>query len=584
MKMTIKTLSPRQQDAINSSGRIILKSCPGSGKTFVVANKMIVEMANWKYKNKGIALISFTNVAHEEVDKQIQYISRINRIGYPHYTGTIDSFISQYIFLPFGHLIMGCEEKPSIIQDFSFNVLEYSKKIWRGECYRNNCKPLDFYINTDGNIKNLKKDLTNCPLSGKRSCQTFKKYCYKHGYATYTDVVSIAIRVLKQYPAIGKLLANRFPQMIIDEAQDTSAYQMEIIDLLLSYGARNVLLIGDPDQAIYEWRDADPSIFLSKYINSDWKAKELNENYRCSQNICNATKIFSTLNDISTAKGETATSDFMSQVVRYDASNKNCVIDYFLELCRERKIEITPDRVAVLVRGVAGLIGKDYSQIVDLWQSQTAKLFSEAAYERDYQSIKRAISLVEKGLFQTFIDSSSISNDMNDTKMMKVMPISKWRSMVLTICKAIPSSDIPLRLWKDQIFSLIKKVSIRCELPVVIGSEIKIKTRVRDAKLNDFLDQPVKNFYARSFNLSYLNSTIHAVKGCTFEAVLLILGTNGKLTSNMVNTKPIESEEVRTAYVAMTRAKQVLVVAIPKTVKPKTLERFHESNWEIKQI
>ena len=53
--MTIKTLSPRQQDAINSSGRIILKSCPGSGKTFVVANKMIVEMANWKYKNKGIA-------------------------------------------------------------------------------------------------------------------------------------------------------------------------------------------------------------------------------------------------------------------------------------------------------------------------------------------------------------------------------------------------------------------------------------------------------------------------------------------------------------------------------------------------
>lgn len=123
-------LTALQKNVINSEGKVILKSCPGSGKTFVVANKMVNETKLWKHKNKGIALLSFTNIAGKEMEKQIDKVSSSHKIGYPHYIGTLDRFISQYLFLPFGHLIMNCKERPTIIQQHSICVQGYANRIW----------------------------------------------------------------------------------------------------------------------------------------------------------------------------------------------------------------------------------------------------------------------------------------------------------------------------------------------------------------------------------------------------------------------------------------------------------------------
>ena len=154
-----------------------------------------------------------------------------------------------------------------------------------------------------------------------------------------------------------------------------------------------------------------------------------------------------------------------------------------------------------------------------------------------------------------------------------------WRKLIFEFCKDMPTADIELKVWKESIKVFIVSISNKYNIPIREGVQIKVKTR--DDKYKDFLVQPIKNFYATSFENSYLNSTIHAVKGRTFEAVLLLIDSRGKLTSNMLNTKPIESEEIRTAYVAMTRAKQILVVAIPDTIKPSSLVRFPSSEWKL---
>ena len=143
----------------------------------------------------------------------------------------------------------------------------------------------------------------------------------------------------------------------------------------------------------------------------------------------------------------------------------------------------------------------------------------------------------------------------------------------------MPNADIKLKLWKDKLNKLILTVSQKYNLKILDGAEIKIKTR--DSKYKDFNQQPIKSFYATSFETDYLSSTIHAVKGRTFDAVLLLIQSRGKLTSNMINTKPIESEEIRTTYVAMTRAKQMLVVAVPNTVKATSLVRFPTTEWDL---
>ncbi|MDW8802635.1 ATP-dependent helicase [Clostridium sp. A1-XYC3] len=578
--MNAKVFTESQKLAIESSGKTILKSCPGSGKTFVVASKMIKEMNRWKYKNKGIALLSFTNVAHEEVIRQINALSGVNKIEYPHYTGTLDSFISQFLFLPFGHLIMKCSERPALLQDYSISIKKLADTRWKKECHTNKCDILDFYIDEAGFVKHINGE-HGCYVIGRKPCEVLKNSLYSKGLATYQDATIIALRLLKEYPQIGILLAKKFPMIIIDEAQDTSKYQMKVIDLLSKCGVKDIMLIGDPDQAIYEWRNADPSVFLNKFEDTEWEPKELNDNFRCSQKICNATKVFSTLSCISKASGEASLCDFKPQIIMYDKDDKESAIDYFLKLCKENSVRISPESVAVLVRGKAGLCGKDYSKIQNLWQSQEVRLFSQASYERDYKSVGKALELVEKGLFLYFISNETIINESNEREnaIEKTVSLEDWRKLTFEFCKSMPNADTKLGLWKDNLNKLILVISKKYNLQVLDGAELKIKTR--DNKFEDFKQQPIKNFYATSFKSEYLNSTIHAVKGRTFDAVLLLIQSRGKLTSNVINTNPIKSEEIRTAYVAMTRAKRIVAIAIPNTVKTKSLLRFPRTEWNL---
>lgn len=60
---------------------------------------------------------------------------------------------------------------------------------------------------------------------------------------------------------VASAIAERFPVIIIDEAQDTSVNQMAVFDLLSKSGVKSMFLVGDADQSIYEWRNASPECF-----------------------------------------------------------------------------------------------------------------------------------------------------------------------------------------------------------------------------------------------------------------------------------------------------------------------------------
>lgn len=136
-------LTNEQSQFLDAEGKIVLCACPGSGKTFVVGKKVVKYLENWAYDYRGMAVLSFTNVASEEIIKQVNEISKVNfsNFGFPHYIGTLDSFIDNYIFLRFGYLMYGQNRKrPKIIHD-NIGSLPYAKK----ECYDKGCTR-----NTDG--------------------------------------------------------------------------------------------------------------------------------------------------------------------------------------------------------------------------------------------------------------------------------------------------------------------------------------------------------------------------------------------------------------------------------------------------
>jgi DNA helicase-2/ATP-dependent DNA helicase PcrA len=112
-----KSLSPKQREIVlENVGKCVVRACPGSGKTYSLAAMIAYNMKKWNQKCQGIAALSFTNVAWKEVEKQLndKFYIRIP-VEYPHYLGTIDCFINKFIFLPYGHLIMGCKKRPILV-------------------------------------------------------------------------------------------------------------------------------------------------------------------------------------------------------------------------------------------------------------------------------------------------------------------------------------------------------------------------------------------------------------------------------------------------------------------------------------
>ncbi len=569
-------LTDSQEEIISLQGKNILKACPGSGKTFVVAHKVVHDFKLWEDKNKGMAILSFTNVAKRELDTKIQEISELKTLPYPHFIGTLDAFISQHIFMPFGQAVMKCTSRPSIIED-DF-VERYSKVFWKKECYNNGCDPKNFYIDTENSVYDNKKNFNNCPFIKNKPCVKFKVSTYSKGYVTYKEALIVSIDILQKHPNIRKLIIKRFPYFVVDEAQDTSEEQMKLLNLLFDNGVKNAMLIGDPDQAIYEWRDADPSVFLNMYNSKNWNPKELNENFRCSQHICNATKIFSSLSDMSIARGETKDSSIKPIIMKYNKGNQDILIQNYLDLCKKKSITISPEKVAVLVRGRSGLTGRDYSKINELWQTSITLLFAQATFYKGIQNVEKTVSLIEKILYYIIFDNQANVIDFREVQ--RTYSIKEWNHLVFKLSTLLPDSTLSLKSWKLAINSVVDKFildnNIKCKNEV----EIRIKSRVRDNNLKDFLEQPIEVFFADTYKKDYLSATIHAVKGCTFDAVMLIISTNGKLTSNMINQKEVDTEEIRTFYVAATRAKKLFVLAIPDTVKDKSLVRFPIEYWD----
>ena len=102
----MKNVSDEQREAIEQHGKFVLLACPGSGKTFTVAHRLAKRLKEQNFSHAGIATLSFTNVAHEEISQQLQELGCPAVPPYPHFLGTIDHFINTWIFLPFGHLVM----------------------------------------------------------------------------------------------------------------------------------------------------------------------------------------------------------------------------------------------------------------------------------------------------------------------------------------------------------------------------------------------------------------------------------------------------------------------------------------------
>ena len=105
------------------------------------------------------------------------------------------------------------------------------------------------------------------------------------GVVDYEDCQEILYGALKVNPKLSDFLASRYSYFYIDEFQDTSQVQYEVLKHYMK-NAKKVVVVGDDDQAIYDWRGSDIDIMLHRF-EQDFKPSVhyLGTNFRCPNNI-----------------------------------------------------------------------------------------------------------------------------------------------------------------------------------------------------------------------------------------------------------------------------------------------------------
>lgn len=388
-------------------------------------------------------------------------------------------------------------------------------------------------------------------------------------------------------PEIAKSIALRFPVIILDEAQDTSEEQMRILDLLCAAGLESMYIVGDPDQAIYEWRNANPESFLEKMHDSEWTQLVLSENFRSSQMICNATYIFSDTNKdkkANNASGPFATYNKKPVLFLYDKDTaEDLIIQRFKEECTACDISVSPDKVAIVTRSK---IHSDDS-IDNLWKTPETELLARASFEWMCDNRKKAYVFCERALFQMVVKDLKDIDVSIEWDVSQIIQYAKWKQVVIEILIRLPSADEECGQWvtnsRDIVHKILVSHNVAMRDGITMNDAIKIKTR--DKKHPDFRKIPIRCYFEIKSKAEYTYSSIHGVKGETFDALMLLIhGTVGNtLTPSFLANGKTNTELMRIAYVAMTRPRKLLVVAMPKN-KAKLSNRFPPDKWDYVEL
>lgn len=475
-------LSEQQQAVVDcTEPRIVVKACPGSGKTFSVAARMAKFLReNNLSRHQGIAAISFTNTACEVIQKELKETFGYANIGYPSFIGTIDSFINTYMFLPYAHLVMGCDCRPEIVgTEFNkwFDYDPTQTRYIRGKHGERiiTSRDANYYFDLisfglNDQLLRLapyqayhfgKADWENSNKkdgSPKKIISELKEMKWKHfnaGKVNQADATYFAFKILNEYPSIARNIVRRFPILIIDEAQDTTELQMAIIDKLSQHGADSIMLIGDPDQAIFEWNTANPHLFMEKYDNRDWHSLELSENRRSSEKICQLANRFSGNEMCSIASDKDYTDEPCIKGHLSTSESVNQITNNFIEKCKE--IGLNESEYAVVFRGQS--FGATYFGLVNNDNSDTARQSSPwknghygvrdivyGKYLIDQGKYSDGLTLIEKGCYKIkkqvrYVSTSTIRREIAE------VGFRFHRGKMLDFIQKLPSTNNTLSNW-----------------------------------------------------------------------------------------------------------------------------------------
>jgi superfamily I DNA/RNA helicase len=567
----------QQENAIFADDlEFLLRAAPGSGKTWTSCRRFIWRGANRVNLAGGLALLSFTNVAVREFQLATAQIGRRDLISDPNYIGTFDSFVERFILTPFGHLVSGTATRPKLLIAPRYGQMKNNKlAAWATSKAGKQLRVPAWQIipYRDGKKVGFK---TNNKLGGlklKVGTDDPVRELMKLGFYTHSQRVYWAARLLFDRPHIADVIARRFPEIIVDEAQDTNEWLISLLKLLRNKGTK-ITFVGDPDQCIFDFALANAEMLPA--VVGRWQIPEmpLSKSFRCNNQIATAVRNIGGNKDFQGC-GEGPDEYHGPFVCRDPGSDFERSISLFEDLLRRTQIQKTE----------SAIICRAHDQLQEIRGEATythlvgeARRLAEASFMRDCRkNYKKAYQMVEASI-RSIVDNKDLwdkVDDFPDSEEAIKIRLAIWRFVKNET--GLPPVRLPGGEWIDRIRDGLTNVIT--EIGIQACPNLNPRINKKGLKTEQ-MELPL--LQAKTLFPEIRQDTIHQVKGESIDAVL-VLGSVSfwnsvvKAAENGLNT-----EDKRLAYVAMTRSRHVLLVSLPAAHYVKKIRRW--KSWGFREL
>lgn len=286
----LENLNEQQLKAVTETeGFVRVIAGAGSGKTKALTSRYAYIVEALGINSSNILCVTFTNKAAQEMRKRVRRLVGEN---------SDLSFITTYhgfcvrvlredinkIQYPKSFIIMDVEDQKSILREV-FNELGLNQKVFTFK------QVLRFISKEKSNLGYLSYILESKKLETSNELdKVFFRYLEKQqrNFALdFDDLLNYTLYIFSKNQDVLEKWQKRLHYIQVDETQDSSQKQFMLVEMLSNFH-KNLFVVGDPDQTIYEWRGAKPEILVD--FDKQFPSAQtilMNQNYRSTPNILN---------------------------------------------------------------------------------------------------------------------------------------------------------------------------------------------------------------------------------------------------------------------------------------------------------
>lgn len=435
--------------------------------------------------------------------------------------------------------------------------------------------------------------------------EEYQKRLKKSNAFDFDDLIYYTVQLFKENEDVLEYYQNRYRYVMVDEYQDTSTAQFELVHLL-AQGHNNICVVGDDDQSIYRFRGATIENILSFEEHFDGaQVIRLEQNYRSTQNILNAAN--SVIKNNQGRKGKTLWTsqgdgekvkiyslpkefdesrnivDIIADNVKKGAKLSDHAVLYRMNM-QSSGVENALARSGISYRIIGGHRFYDRAEIKDI-----LAYINVAINPEDDLRLKRIINVPARKIGNTTIETISNLAKENGVPMIEIIKnlydypqLSRAASALInfreiyekvkTLCEECAMEHIVPNLiritgYEDMLVAQGEEGKTRLEN---IGQLVSNMQEYRnnngeDATLRMFLEEvslisDIDNYDKDADSVTLM--TIHSAKGLEFPYVFIVGVEEGIFPGEMSKYNPDDiEEERRLAYVGITRAKKELYLS-----------------------